>query len=81
MKVRVKIPEFTWHDEKGYHTVAHVGEVPAEHPDIKAALAAGYLVPIEDQAKVKAKAESEPGPGFTSTSTSTSPKSAKKEAS
>lgn len=45
MKVRVRIPEFTWRDEKGYHTVAHVGEVPADHPAIKEALAKGYLVP------------------------------------
>lgn len=49
MKVRVRIPEFTWHDASGYHTVAHVGEVPADHPAIKAALAAGYLVPSSDQ--------------------------------
>jgi hypothetical protein len=47
MKVRVKIPEFTWHDAKGYHTVAHVGEVPAEHPEVKAALAAGHLIPSD----------------------------------
>jgi hypothetical protein len=50
MKVRVRIPEFTWHDESGYHTVAHVGEVPADHPAIKAALAAGYLVPSDPPA-------------------------------
>ena len=48
MKVRVRIPEFTWHDEKGYHTVAHVGEVPAGHPAVAAALKKGYLVPSEE---------------------------------
>lgn len=48
MKVRIRIPEFTWRDAKGFHTVAHVGEVPETHPDIAAALKAGYLVPADE---------------------------------
>jgi predicted SAM-dependent methyltransferase len=61
MKVRVKIPEFTWHDAKGYHTVAHVGEVPADHPAIKAALVAGYLVrDMTETSDVSDRVPSEP---------------------
>jgi len=48
MKVRVRIPEFTWRDKDGYHTVAHVGEVPETNPAIAAAIKAGYLVPADE---------------------------------
>ncbi len=45
--VKVNLPEFTFHDEKGYHTVVGYGKVPRDNMEVKEALQKGWLEEVK----------------------------------
>lgn len=47
--IKVNIHEFTYHDDKGYHTVVGYGTVPADHPDVQDALKRKRIERVENQ--------------------------------
>jgi hypothetical protein len=45
--VKVNLPEFTFRDEKGYHTVVGFGKVPRDNMEVKEALQKGWLEEVK----------------------------------
>ena len=58
--VKVNLPEFTFRDEKGYHTVVGFGKVPRDNMEVKEALQKGWLEEV--------KPAEDPGDGRTASS-------------
>ncbi len=47
IEVKVNLPEFTFRDEKGYHTVVGYGKVPRDNVDVKEAIQKGWLEEVK----------------------------------
>lgn len=51
IEVKVNLPEFTFRDEKGYHTVVGYGKVPRDNQEVKEALQKGWLEEVKPAAE------------------------------
>jgi len=47
IEVRVNLLEFTYRDEKGYHTVVGYGKVSRDNPQVQEALKKGWLEEVK----------------------------------
>ena len=49
IEVKVNLFEFTYRNDKGYHTVVGYGKVPPDNPEVKTALEKGWLTPVKEE--------------------------------
>jgi hypothetical protein len=49
IEVKVNLFEFTYRDDKGYHTVVGYGKVPPDNQEVKIALKKGWITPVKKE--------------------------------